>query len=230
MDFCHHILVPIHREHSKTPSRDPKVKWVITMCQCKESLHLLSILLWTQNSSKKFVFDFFFNSNYNSLLHFPILKSLTFVMNSLSSVLGEVLCTLSMVPHCWGKVTLAGIISVRKWDTQTRGDLHKALYFHRKVYVLKKHPKKEDFTPFIPCTGGAQAVHLSPSHWLGQGAHSSCSPIWNKLLLGGEGWGWGVEDSVSDQAGTKWHNKDFLWEERQVNSHNIHPPQRQRSV
>ena len=110
------------------------------------------------------------------------------------------------------KMTLARIVSVGKWDTWTRGDLDKALYFCRRTRVLKKRAwKRED--PLLSLT---QVVYLSPGQvrahlllrWL----------IWNKLLLGEDGKR-SREESVSNETGTKWSNPDFLWQKRHVNSH-----------
>ena len=87
---------------------------------------------------------------------------------------------ISVFSMCWG---MAQIDSIRKWDTWTRGDLDKALYFYRRAQVLKKHAQRRKDPLYLSLT---HVMYLSPSHWSGQGSHSSCLANWNKLFLGEE--------------------------------------------
>ena len=64
---------------------------------------------------------------------------------------------------------MARIVSVRKWDTWTRGDVDKALYFCRRARVLKKPEQRRKDPLYLSPT---QVMYLPPSHWSGQGAHA----------------------------------------------------------
>ena len=107
-------------------------------------------------------------------------------------------------------MTLAWIVSAGKWDTGARGDLHKALYFYRRAQVhtgTQKVPTQRRKDPsYLSLT---QVVYLSPSHWSGHGAHSSWLANLKQIVTGKRGKrGW--EEGVSDKAGKKWSNQDFL--------------------
>ena len=56
---------------------------------------------------------------------------------------------------------MAQIISVGKWDTRTRGDLDKSLYFCKRVWVLKTYAQRRKDPP---CWSLMQVMYLSPSH------------------------------------------------------------------
>ena len=93
---------------------------------------------------------------------------------------------------------MAQIVSVRKWDTWTRRDLDKALYFCRKAQILKKHSLEDP--PYLSLT---QVMYLSPSHWSGQGARPSWLASWNELLLGEEEKRRGLQGGVSAETWAK---------------------------
>ena len=70
------------------------------------------------------------------------------------------------------------------------------------------HEMKEDPPP--PHLSLTQAVHLSPSHWSGQGTQSSRWANLKQIITGGREEKEGVEEGVLDKAGMKWSNQDFL--------------------
>lgn len=104
-------------------------------------------------------------------------------------------------------ITLARVVSVRKWDTRTRRNLDKALYFCRRARALQKVCSAKQRT--LPYLSLKQVIYLSPSHWSGQGAHSSPLANLKHVVTGrrGKGEGWGSQESIS----AKWSNHDFLW-------------------
>ena len=74
------------------------------------------------------------------------------------------------------KMTLAWVISVGKWDTWTRGELNKSLYFCRRARILQKaQAKKKIPSLFIPNAGEGPV----PFPWVRSGAHSSQLANWN---------------------------------------------------
>ena len=79
---------------------------------------------------------------------------------------------------------MARIISVEKWDTLTWGALDKGLYFCRRVQVLKKGTQRRKDPPYLCLT---QVMYLSPSHWSGQGTHSSWLANLKQIVTGKRG-------------------------------------------
>jgi len=80
-----------------------------------------------------------------------------------------------------------GSSSVLKMRHVNTGDLDTALYFCRRARVLKKGVQRRKDPPYLSLT---RVTFLSPSHWSGQGAHSSRWPIetnccWEKKERGG---------------------------------------------
>jgi len=68
---------------------------------------------------------------------------------------------------CWGH---GSDHPCQKMRHMNREDLDKALYFCRRVQVLKKHAQRRKDPSYLSLT---QVMYLSPSHGSGQGAHSS---------------------------------------------------------
>ena len=73
----------------------------------------------------------------------------------------------------------------RIFRSSPRRNLDKALYFSRRAQVLQKACALNK-GPSLPYLSLMQVIYMSPSHWSGQGAHSSWLANWNKLLLGKE--------------------------------------------
>ena len=80
---------------------------------------------------------------------------------------------------------MAQIVSVRKWDTWTQGDLDKALYMCRRAWVLKKHVQRKD-PPYLSLT---QVMYLSTYRWSAQGTHSSQLANLKQIVTGRRGKG-----------------------------------------
>ena len=79
---------------------------------------------------------------------------------------------------------MAWIVGVKNCDTWTWGDLNKALYFCRRVQVLKKCAQRRKDPPYLSLV---QVMYLSPSHWSGQGAHSSWLANLKQIVTGRRG-------------------------------------------
>ena len=60
----------------------------------------------------------------------------------------------------------------------------------------------------LPYLSLTQVMYLSPSHWSGQGAHSSWLANLKQIVTGrrGKGEGWGSQEG---ETGEKWSNQDF---------------------
>ena len=81
---------------------------------------------------------------------------------------------------------MARIVSVGKWDTWTRGDLDRALYFCRRARVLKKHTQRRNDPSYLSLTW---VMYVSPSHWSGRGTRSSRLANLKQIVTGRRGKG-----------------------------------------
>ena len=103
----------------------------------------------------------------------------------------------------------ARIVSVGKWDTWTRGDLKKPLYFWRREQVLKKHLQRRKDPPYLSLR---QVMYLSPPHWSGQGARSSRLANLKQIVTGRRGKDEGGRRKVfQPKPWAKRSNQGFLW-------------------
>ena len=93
-------------------------------------------------------------------------------------------------------------------ENETRehgGDPDKALYFCR-GHGYSKSVCKED-PPYLSLT---QAMHLSPSHGSGQGAHASRLANLTQIVPGRRWKEEGVlQEDISAETGAKWNRQDF---------------------
>ena len=71
--------------------------------------------------------------------------------------------------------------------------------------MLKKHSLEDP--PYLSLT---QVMYLSPSHWSGQGAHSSPLANLKQIVTGRREKEEGVAGGHFSPQGAKWSNQDFL--------------------
>ena len=98
--------------------------------------------------------------------------------------------------------------SVLKNETHEHGEISTRLFTSVEGCGTPKSTHTEQRT--LPYLSLIKVIYLSPSHWSGQGAHSSWLANLKQIVTGKRGKEEGGHRVDSYETGAKWSNQDFL--------------------